>query len=430
MPGLARTEGEACVRDVLIVGGGIGGLTLALCLHRNGIPCLVLEAATELRALGVGINILPHAAAELARLGLEGEMARVAVLTDEASFFNRFGQLVHREPLGRAAGYAHPQFSVHRADLHAILLRAARERLGAERILLGRRLLAAEQDADGVTLRFASDAAGAAAPPPVSGAVAVGCDGIHSALRRQLHPGEGEPKYTGYNMWRGIAPWPPILTGATMARVGWLATGKMVLYPIRNAIDAEGRQLLNWVFEIETDTHRSRRDWNLPGRVEDVLPHVSEWRFPWLDVPTMLRDSESVLEYPMVDQDPLPRWTFGRLTLLGDAAHPMVPRGSNGAGQSILDARCLAEALARTPDDPAAALAAYEAERLPATTKVVLTNRSNPPDAILRVVHERTGDKPFGRIEEVMSREEMLAITGSYKRVAGYDLESLRAADE
>jgi 5-methylphenazine-1-carboxylate 1-monooxygenase len=417
------------VADVLIVGGGVGGLTLALCLHRNGVPCFVLEAAPEFRALGVGINILPHAAAELARLGLEDELTRVAVLTDEASFFNRFGQLVHSEPLGRAAGYAHPQFSIHRADLHGTLLRAVRERLGADRILLGRRLAAAEQDAEGVTLRFEPDGS-AAAPQPVRGAVAVGCDGIHSALRRQLHPGEGEPKYTGYNMWRGVSPWPSILTGATMARVGWLATGKMVLYPIRNAVDAEGRQLLNWVFEIESESYRTRRDWNLPGSVEDVLPHVAEWRFPWLDVPAMLRASESVLEYPMVDQDPLPRWTFGRLSLLGDAAHPMVPRGSNGAGQSILDARCLADALARAPDDPAGALAAYEAERLPATTKVVLTNRTNPPDAILRVVHERTGDKPFARIEDVMTREEMLAITGGYKRVAGYDLESLRAADE
>ncbi len=417
------------MRDVLIVGGGIGGLALALCLHRNGVPCLVLEAAPEFRALGVGVNILPHASAELARLGLEGELSRVAVLADEAGFFNRFGQLVHSEPLGRAAGYPHPQFSIHRADLHEALFGAARERLGGDRVLFGRRLLAAEQDAEGVTLRFAPDASGAA-PPPVRGAVAAGCDGIHSSLRRQLHPDEGEPKYTGYNMWRGVSPWPPILTGATLARVGWLATGKMVIYPIRDAIDAEGRQLLNWVFEIETDTHRSRRDWNLPGKVEDVLPRVAEWRFPWLDVPAMLRASQQVLEYPMVDQDPLPRWTFGRLTLLGDAAHPMVPRGSNGAGQSILDARCLADALARNPDDPAAALAAYEAERLPATARVVLANRTNPPDAILRVVHERTGDKPFARIEDVVSREEMLAITGNYKRVAGYDLESLRAADE
>ncbi|MBX9699515.1 MAG: FAD-dependent monooxygenase, partial [Acetobacteraceae bacterium] len=279
--------------------------------------------------------------------------------------------------------------------------------------------VAAEQDAEGVTLRFGGGA------PPVRGAVAIGADGIHSALRRQLHPGEGEPKYTGFNMWRGVSPWPRFLTGASMTRVGWLTTGKMVIYPIREAVNARGDQLINWVFEIETPTHRSRRDWTLPGRIEDVLAHVGDWRFSWLDVPAMLRASEVVLEYPMVDQDPLPWWKQGRVTLLGDAAHPMVPRGSNGAGQAILDARCLADLLAR--QDPVAALAAYEAERLPATTKVVLTNRATPPDAVLREVYERTGDRPFARIEDVISAEEMLAITGAYKRVAGYDLATLKA---
>lgn len=407
--------------EVLIIGGGIGGLTLALCLHHNGLPCTVLEAAPEVKPLGVGVNILPHGAAELARLGLEGALLRHCVATDEANFFNRYGQLVHREPLGRAAGYAHPQMSIHRADLHMTLLAAARERLGPGRVLLGRRCAAVEQDEGGVVVRFADGV------PPVRGSVAIGADGIHSVLRRQLHPAEGEPNYTGYNMWRGVAPWPRILTGASLTRVGWLTTGKMVIYPIRNAVNDRDDQLINWVFEIETDTYRSRRDWTLPGRIEDVLAHVQDWRFDWLDVPAMLQASEVVLEYPMVDQDPLPWWTAGRVTLLGDAAHPMVPRGSNGAGQAILDARCLADLLASMPADPAGALAAYEAERRPATTKVVLTNRSNPPDAVLREVFLRTGDKPFARIEDVISAEEMLAITGAYKRVAGYDLETLRA---
>jgi len=407
--------------DVLIVGGGIGGLTLALCLHRNGIPCMVLEAAPEIRPLGVGVNILPHAAAELARLGLEGALLGHCVQTDEANFFNRYGQLVHREPLGRAAGYDHPQMSIHRADLHGVLLQAVRERIGAERLLLGRRCAGAEQDSAGVTLRFEDGA------PPLRGRIAIGADGIHSALRRQLHPDEGEPKYTGYNMWRGLSPWPRFLTGASLTRVGWLTTGKMVIYPIRDAVNARGEQLINWVFEVETATHRPRRDWNLPGSVEDVLAYVRDWRFDWLDVPAMLRASEVVLEYPMVDQDPLPWWTAGRVTLLGDAAHPMVPRGSNGAGQAILDARCLADLLARMPADPAGALAAYEAGRRPATTQVVLTNRANPPDAVLREVFLRTGDKPFARIEDVIAAEEMLAITGAYKRVAGYDLATLKA---
>lgn len=412
--------------QILIIGGGIGGLTLALCLHGHGIPSLVLEAVPEIRPLGVGVNILPHGAAEMARLGLEAALLRHCVQTDEANFFNRHGQLVHREPLGRAAGYANPQMSIHRADLHAVLLAAARERLGEGRVLLGRRVAAVEQDAAGVTLRFAPDATGAA-PDPLRGAVAIGADGVHSVLRRQLYPEEGDPRYTGYNMWRGVAPWRPILTGASMTRVGWLASGKMVIYPIRNDVDGQGRQLINWVFEVESETYRSRRDWNLPGRIEDFMPWIAGWRFGWLDVPAMVRASTAVLEYPMVDQDPLPRWTFGRVTLLGDAAHPMVPRGSNGAGQSIVDARTLADLIARTPADPAAALAPYEAQRLPATTEVVLTNRRNPPDVILREVYERTGDRPFRRIGDVISREEALAITGAYKRVAGYDLETLKA---
>ncbi len=409
---------------ILVIGGGIGGLTLALCLHRNGIPCTVLEAAAEVRPLGVGVNILPHAAAELARLGVADALAAQCVQPTEANFFNRFGQHVHREALGRAAGYDHPQMSLHRADLHATLLAAARERLGEAAILLDRRVARVAQDEDGVTVEFTPDRTGAT-PPALRGAVAIGADGIHSVLRKQFYPQEGDPKYTGYNMWRGVTRWPPILNGASMTRVGWLKNGKMVLYPIRN--HADGTQLLNWVFEVETETYRSRRDWNRPGEVEDFMPWIRDWVFDWLDVPAMVRASEVVLEFPMVDQDPLPRWTFGRVTLLGDAAHPMVPRGSNGAGQSILDARCLSDLLARHADDPAAALKPYEAERLPATTQVVLTNRKNPPDVILREVFNRTGDRPFDRIEDVMSKEEMLAITGGYKRVAGYDLEAMRA---
>lgn len=409
---------------IIIIGGGIGGLTLALCLHRNGLPCQVLEAAPEIRPLGVGVNILPHGAAEMARLGLEEKLAALCIQTDEANFFNRFGQLVHREPLGRAAGYDHPQLSIHRADLHATLLDAARERLGEGAILLDRRVARVEQGEDGVTIHFTPDATGAL-PPPLRGEVAIGADGIHSVLRKQLYPAEGDPKYTGYNMWRGVSRWQPILTGASMTRCGWLKNGKMVLYPIRRHED--GTVLLNWVFEVETDTYRSRRDWNRPGDVEDFIPWIRDWVFDWLDVPAMVRASEVVLEFPMVDQDPLPRWTFGSVTLLGDAAHPMVPRGSNGAGQAILDARCLADLLAKHADDPRAALAEYEAIRLPATTNVVLTNRKTPPDVILREVFERTGDQPFERIEDVMSKEEMLAITSGYKRVAGYDLETLKA---
>ena len=410
--------------EVLIIGAGVGGLTLALALHRAGIACRVFEAAPEIRPVGVGINILPHATRELAELGLEGALARVAVTTREATFFNRFGQLIYAEPLGRYAGYEWPQFSVHRGDLQMVLLEAASERLGADRVLTGWRCTGVEQDDGTVSARFA-DADGNALPGQ-TGRAAVACDGIHSAIRKQLYPNEGPPRYSGVNMWRGVTRWQPFLAGANMVRAGWLTTGKMVIYPIRDAIDAEGRQLVNWVAEIETPTYRSR-DWNRPGNLDDFLPAFADWHFDWLDVPAFLRAADVVLEFPMVDQDPLPRWSFGRVTLLGDAAHPMVPRGSNGAGQAILDARALADCLASTGDVPAA-LKAYEDHRLETTAKVVMANRTKPPDAILGEVYRRTGDKPFRAIEEIISQDELAAMSEGYKQIAGYDRRGLQAA--
>jgi 2-polyprenyl-6-methoxyphenol hydroxylase-like FAD-dependent oxidoreductase len=224
-------------------------------------------------------------------------------------------------------------------------------------------------------------------------------------------------------MWRGVTRWKPMLSGASMVRAGWLSHGKMVIYPIRHA-EADGPQLINWVAEIETPVHR-KRDWTRPGSIDDFIGAFAGWHFDWLDVPAFIRAADSVLEFPMVDQDPLPRWSFGLITLLGDAAHPMVPRGSNGAGQAILDARALTTALLEH-DSPVAALAAYERQRLEATTRIVLTNRSNPPDAILREVFQRTGDRPFGVIDDVISRDELVALSEGYKRIAGYSKDALR----
>ena len=403
--------------DVLIVGAGIGGLTLALELHRRRIPCRIFESAPEIKPVGVGINLLPHATEVLGELRLVAQLEKFAVETAEAAFFNRFGQLIYREPLGRRAGYPWPQFSIHRADLQAVLLDAVNARIGEERLHLGWHCLAFEQDEAKVTLRFRDR-------DPVDGKAAVGCDGIHSVVRRQLYPGEGEPRYSGVNMWRGVTRWKPVLSGASMLRAGWLATGKLVHYPIRSNVDGQGRQLVNWLWEIETPSYK-RWDWNRPARVEDFIAGAESWRFDWLDVPAFLRAAELVLEYPMVDKDPLPAWSFGRVTLLGDAAHPMVPRGSNGAGQAILDARVLAVQLAAEVD-PVGSLRKYQDERLAPTSNVVLENRRNPPDAILREVYERTGDRPFERIDAVISPEELASLSERYKQVAGYDKVRLR----
>lgn len=400
---------------VLVIGAGIGGLTAALELHRAGFSCQLLEAVEQFAPVGVGINVLPHASRQLGELGLESALTAKAVLTEESVFFNRFGQLVYREPAGRHAGYADPQYSIHRADLHRVLLDAVLDRLGPRAVLTGHRALEVDQDGGGVAVRVQR----AEGETTLTAGVVIAADGIHSVIRRQLFPDEGSPLYSGVTMWRGVTVWPRVLTGGSMIRAGWLANGKMVIYPIRDNIDAQGHQLVNWVAEVETP-QRVSRGWTQRGRLSDFLPYFADWHFDWLDVPALLSATETVLEYPMVDQDPLPFWSRGRLTLLGDAAHPMVPRGSNGAGQSILDARAVADCLASQPGDPAAALQMYDDLRRPITANVVLTNRANPPDAILREVYERTGDQPFERLEDFVTPDELRRIAENYKQVAGF----------
>ena len=402
--------------EILIVGGGIGGLTLALSLHQAGIACRVFEAAPAIRPLGVGVNLLPHGARELVELGLEERLARLAIETRELCAVNRFGQFIFREPRGRFAGYPWPQWSIRRADLHRVLLEAVGERIGLGSVNLNKKLAGMEQDQSSVTLYFEDGSS-------AKGEAAIGCDGIHSAVRRNLFPGEKEVSYQGINMWRGITRCKPFLTGASMIIGGWLEVGKLVVYPIRDDVDGDGNQLVNWVAEIQSPRN-VMQDWSLPGKLEDFLPAFESWRFEWLDVPAMMRAAEAVYEYPMVDREPLPSWTRGRVTLLGDAAHPMYPRGSNGAGQAILDARVLASSL-RKCSDVREALKNYEAMRLGPANEVVLANRSSGPDSILRTVHERTGDRPFARIEDVMTGEEIRAISESYKRVAGFERDSL-----
>lgn len=409
--------------QVAIVGAGIGGLVLALELHQAGISCRVYEAATQIRPLGVGINILPHATGVLGRLGLEPALAKIAVATREAVFYNRFGQFIHSEPAGRYADYDSPQFSIHRGDLQQVLLDTVLERLGNDAVVTDHRCDSVDQTGTHAIINF-TRTSDETALPAIHADVVIACDGVHSAIRKQFYPGEGEHRYSGVTMWRGVTVAKPFLSGGSMARVGWLASGKMVIYPIRDNVDGRGNQLINWVAEIETP-QRARRDWTREGQLEDFFPIFKDWKFDWLDVPALIEGAETVLEYPMVDQDPLPRWTFGRVTLLGDAAHPMVPRGSNGAGQAILDAHRLA-ALLSTTSDLTEALADYEADRLPRTTAVVMANRTAAPDTIIREVWERTGDKPFERLEDVVSSEEITAISRKYKQIAGYSLEELK----
>lgn len=405
---------------VIIIGGGIGGLTAALSLHAAGIAAEVFEATAEVRPLGVGINLQPHAIRELTELGLADRLAATGVATQEFVYANRFGQEIWAEPRGLAAGYTWPQYSIHRGRLQVLLWEAVRERLGEAHLHAGRRLAGFEQDAAGVTARFTDGGT-------ARGDILVAADGIHSTVRAHYHPDEGPPKWNGALLWRATSRARPFRTGASMVQAGHRDT-KFVCYPI-GPVGADGLQEINWIAEqrYPTDTPWSREDWNRPGDIGTFLPIFADWRFDWLDVPALIRATKAVFEFPMVDRDPLPAWTHGRVTLLGDAAHPMYPIGSNGASQAILDARWLARQLATQPDT-AAALAAYEGVRRPATAAVVEANRGDGPDRVMDIVHERAPDG-FRRIEEVVPRAELEATVMAYKRLAGMDPATLNARE-
>ena len=407
--------------SVIIVGAGIGGLTTALYLHKHGIRPKIYEAASQLKELGVGLNLFPHAMQRLDELGLGPALEAVGIEPKQFCFFTRHGQFVYSEPAGLYAGYPARHLSFHRGALHTVLLDAVRDRLGPDAVRTGHRCVDLKQDEDGAEVSFV-DPAGKAMESARADVV-IGCDGIRSAVRRQLHPQEGGVAFGGINLWRGVTIGKPVLDGRSAIRVGRISTGKLVLYPIREFPD--GTQLLNWAAEVLMDV-RKENDWGSPGRLEDFIGYFADWKFDWLDVPQLFERAESILEYPMVDRDPIDRWTFGRVTLLGDAAHPMYPRGGNGAAQAIIDASLIAPLLTGS-SDPRDALKAYEADRRPKTTKITLTNRSEPPDTILDLVEARSNGKRFARIEDVVRPEELAAISEKYKKIAGYDLEATQA---
>ncbi len=406
---------------IAIVGGGIGGLALALGLQQRGIACEVYESAPEIKELGVGITLLPHAVRELAALGVQPQLEAQGIENLESVFFNRWGQFIYREPRGRHAGYSVPELGMHRGRLHAILYQAALQRLGTAHIHLDHRCVGLQQDAGQVTLAF-QDVKGQLRPA-VEADIVIACDGVNSAVRRQFYPQE-KPAFGGINTWRGVTVHEPILTGKSYLRIGTVDTGKIVIYPIIDNVDGQGRQLINWTAEIR-QPEAGMNDWNKPGRLEDFLPIYQDWKFDFLDVPRLLREAGEILEYPMVDKDPVARWTFGRVTFLGDAAHPMYPRGSNGSAQALIDAATLANLLA-AGGDPQQVLQAYEAQRLPATAKVVETNRTVPPDFIIMKADELSGGKPFpGTIDDLVSQEELRRISEDYKKVAGFTLDKV-----
>lgn len=394
---------------VIIIGGGIGGLTLALSLHARGMSPVVYEAARTIRPVGTGINLLPHAVSELAELGLLDALRNIGIQTRELRYLNRFGQNVWIEPRGIGAGHHVPQISVHRGRLHDLLWNAAAERLGASAVLSGMRLTHSSQDGSTVWAGFENGVS-------VDGDILVGCDGIHSVLRKAIQPIEKGIRWNGVQMWRGSVDWPVFEGGDTMIVAGGMDQ-KLVLYPIAQGADERSR-LTNWVVTAQIgapdDPLPRREDWSRPGQLDELLPHASRFSIPFIDVQSLVRSTPKFWEYPMCDRDPLSRWTDGRITLLGDAAHAMYPVGSNGASQAILDARCLADHL--TSSAPGDALMRYEADRLPRTSDIVRSNRSGGPEKVIDAVSALAPDG-FSNIDDVISRADLEAIVRGYARI-------------
>ena len=408
---------------ISIIGGGIGGLTLALMLKARGITVQVFESAAQVRPLGVGINVQPSAIVELAALGLLPQLDALGVRTAEVCYFNRHGQRIWSEPRGLAAGYRVPQFSIHRGELQMLLMQTALQRLGPQAVHCGQEAVAVDPDSASVTLL---DRDSGRTRVERADAV-ISADGIHSAVRRQFYPNEGPPRYSGRVLWRATTVGKPFLTGASMVMAGH-ADQKLVTYPISRRHADQGESLINWIAELKVpgDTP-PKSDWNKEVALDVFAGPFEAWRWDWLDVPALFRGASTYYEFPMVDRDPLPRWTHGRVTLLGDAGHPMYPIGSNGATQAILDARALVDQIAGS--DVAglpAALQRYQDDRLPKTARIVMANRAQGPDHVMQVFEERAPEG-FKQVHDVASQAELEDIARGYKQIVGLDIETVNA---
>lgn len=433
---------------VVIAGAGIGGLTTALALHAAGFTDVhIFETSSQLTTLGVGINVQPSAVLILRNLGLLEALEKTAIKTAELNFYNRHGDSILSEPRGQKAGYAVPQFSIHRGEFQMLLLSAVKERLGEDCIHLNHMLSTFSQEtgSSSVTANFVKrhDFSPADTHPQVHAHILIAADGINSTVRRVLYPNEGPPRFSGRMLWRGCIEREPYLTGASMVWAGH-ENQKFIAYPISGRSAAAGKSLVNWIAELRirsvdsTDLAPPKTDWTRSVPKEVFAGPFESWKCGGLVMKELIASTGSVYEFPMSDRDPVDRWSFGRLTLLGDAAHAMYPIGSNGASQAIIDAECLAKHLSSVASASAgwegleveAALKAYEAERLPPTSKIVHANRANGPDHVLQLAEERAPDG-FENVYDVIPKDELESIGRVYKAVAGFEIESVnRKAEE
>lgn len=415
----------AAPHPVLIAGGGIAGLTLALTLHQIGVRCLVFESARQIQPLGVGINLQPNAVRELFDLGLgPAALSQVGIEVQEWALVGLNGRDIHTEPRGRDAGYQWPQYAAHRGHLHVLLYLTVIERLGASSVRLGQRVTDYEKQSDGTVVAIITHEHGDISRE--HGTLLIGADGIHSAVRAKMHPDQPPIHWGGTLMWRGTTRARPIRTGSSFVGLG-THRHRMVIYPI-SAPDEDGLATINWIAEktMDSNTEWQKSGWFKPVPVAEFAADFDAFTFDWLDVPDLLRRADIAYENPMIDRDPVPFWNDGPVALMGDAAHAMYPTGSNGASQAIVDARVLGASIIRSGTTPAA-LADYNAALCEPISQVVLRNRGDGPFGLLKIVDDRCGGH-FDDINEVIPQSEREAFMAGYRQAAGFARDQLNQA--
>lgn len=368
---------------VLVAGGGIGGLTTAIALRHQGIDALVLEQAEVMAEIGAGIQLASNAAIVLRELGLEQAMRAVGVKPQSYDYRDlRTGRMLYQAPLGDEAAerYGAPMYNIHRADLVQILFDAVPA--GAKR--LGARCVGVSQDKDGVEVRLQTGEV-------LRADALVGCDGIHSAVRQHLR-GNEEKHFANILMWRSLIP-AERLEGLGLEERGnyWFGPGRtLITYWVRP------KNLYSILASVPA--HEVQREsWTESGDISEMLRSFDDAE---PRARAMLEQCKSTFITGMYYRDPIDSWTSGRVTLLGDAAHPMVPFLAAGAGQSIEDAWTFARVLARRQNDVPGALLEYEQRRLPRTTRIQAGAR-----AVVKLMHETDG----GRVRDRNGRWKGLA---------------------
>jgi 5-methylphenazine-1-carboxylate 1-monooxygenase len=411
---------------IIIAGGGIGGLATALTLHQIGVPCIVFEAAHDVRPLGVGINLQPNAVRELYDLGLtERDLDRVGLPAREWALVGLNGNDIYSEPRGLLAGYNWPQYAVHRGHFHLLLHQKVVDRIGPDAVRLGSRVTGYRKHADGSVSALLEHVDGSTSE--AHGALLIAADGIHSAVRAQMHPTQPPIHWGGAVMWRGTTRAKPIRTGSSFVGLG-THRQRIVFYPISHPDPQTGLATINWIAEVTQDNTEgwTRRGWFRPVEIADFMHHFDDWIWDWLDVPALLRNADCAFENPMIDRDPVPTWRDGPVVLLGDAAHAMYPTGSNGGSQAIIDARVLGAAMVEHAVSQEA-LAAYDDKLCGPISQLVLRNRGAGPFGLLNMVDERCGGT-FDNIDDVIPPPERAEFMAGYKAAAGFAIEKLNTA--